>query len=378
MTVVTKPLVLNETVDTTNEVLSSIAESMATLAQDKDASYLLAQSAQAVATEAKEIAKGAQYAEVFETEALMFSWISNAENKNKLKRGDNLYIKALDVPDYWVTDVLTTADEDGNYYKIARLATDKVNLENVATTDSEVTTNPDYLVVTAEIGGKQVSMRMAKSEAIKMFNFGHSTIADLASGVAQEMGNPIGYKSTLQSGTNIDTVLDNGIYFSYHSNFSGTVPIVSSYNSSITVYKTASSTIQHITYETGASFIRYKSYNNDWGKWQRIDNFGANTEAELASVVAEKLPGNNMQKALYDSIKLNDPEHMINSGVYRIAGSAGSLGTTYGTVFVARNTTYGFQIFISQDTARVKIRGFNLGNTGATEIESSIPWVTIV
>ena len=47
------------------------------------------------------IAKGRASGYVFDTQEDMEVWLKNAENINKLKLGDNLYIRATKVPDYW-------------------------------------------------------------------------------------------------------------------------------------------------------------------------------------------------------------------------------------------------------------------------------------
>lgn len=78
------------------------------------------------------IARGKNQAHVFSTTEDLYSWLSNPENARKYQVGDNLYIVALDVPDWWVSEVLTEADEDtGFYYKIAPLETQKVDLTNI-------------------------------------------------------------------------------------------------------------------------------------------------------------------------------------------------------------------------------------------------------
>ena len=58
---------------------------------------------------------------VFDTQAAMNSWLSNSANKATLVVGQNLYIKALDVPDYWW---------DGT--QACELETAKVDLTNYA------------------------------------------------------------------------------------------------------------------------------------------------------------------------------------------------------------------------------------------------------
>ena len=58
---------------------------------------------------------------VFDTQAAMNSWLSNSANKATLVVGQNLYIRALDVPDYWW---------DGS--KACELETAKIDLTNYA------------------------------------------------------------------------------------------------------------------------------------------------------------------------------------------------------------------------------------------------------
>ena len=53
------------------------------------------------ADEAESIAKGRATGYVFDTKADMDAWLENPENVSNLVLGDNLYIRATDVPDYW-------------------------------------------------------------------------------------------------------------------------------------------------------------------------------------------------------------------------------------------------------------------------------------
>lgn len=104
------------------------------------------------------ISKGKNRAKVFNTTEDMNNWLSNEENKGIANVGDNLYIVALDVPDWWISEVLEEADADtGFYYKIAQLETQKVdlttitegisNLENdyISKTNFNNTMNYDYI-----------------------------------------------------------------------------------------------------------------------------------------------------------------------------------------------------------------------------------------
>lgn len=133
----TKPLVLNETVSTTNMLLTSIAENLAAIVAADSSNARLASLAKEIADEAKTVAMGATRAEVFDTTELMQNWLKDPENAGKLKIGDNLYIKDTNVPDYWVSNVLTNPNDEGYYYEYAQLEIGKVNLSNVVKTDAD-------------------------------------------------------------------------------------------------------------------------------------------------------------------------------------------------------------------------------------------------
>ena len=81
---------------------------------------------------AESIAKGRNQAHVFATTADMQAWLSNVANKGVYNQGDNLYIVDVDVPDWWIAEVLDTVDSStGYYYKIAQLETQKVDLSEL-------------------------------------------------------------------------------------------------------------------------------------------------------------------------------------------------------------------------------------------------------
>ena len=70
--------------------------------------------------DARSIAEGRSQAKVFATEAAMTAWLT--DNSSELNIGDNLYILALDVPDYWW---------DGT--QAQKLETEKVDLTDYLT-----------------------------------------------------------------------------------------------------------------------------------------------------------------------------------------------------------------------------------------------------
>ena len=85
-----------------------------------------------LANEALSIAKGKNQARAFATTETMYEWLSNPNNKGLCSIGDNLYIVDIDVPDWWISEVLTAPDPNtGYYYKIAQLETDKVDIRNL-------------------------------------------------------------------------------------------------------------------------------------------------------------------------------------------------------------------------------------------------------
>lgn len=53
------------------------------------------------AEQAEAIAKGKSTGYVFDTKEAMETWLSDNKNKEKLLLGDNLYIRAVSVPDFW-------------------------------------------------------------------------------------------------------------------------------------------------------------------------------------------------------------------------------------------------------------------------------------
>lgn len=77
----------------------------------------------------EDIVNGRNQAIVFDTTAEMNEWLADEANKGTITVGSNLYIVELDVPDWWISEVLEEADPDtGMYYKIAQLETQKVDL----------------------------------------------------------------------------------------------------------------------------------------------------------------------------------------------------------------------------------------------------------
>ena len=97
-----------------------------------DSAGQVASQAKTIAENAELIAKGRATGYVFDTVQAMLTWIGVEGNKAKLVVGDNLYIRELDVPDFWW---------DGNTYH--PLETQKVNLtEYIKQSDVDTEISP--------------------------------------------------------------------------------------------------------------------------------------------------------------------------------------------------------------------------------------------
>ncbi len=90
------------------------------------------------------IAKGKARSMVFNTFALLESWLKDSTHTEELAVGDNLYIKDTSVPDYWVSAVLQSADPvTGYYYEISPLESEVPDISNMMTTDTAQTATGD-------------------------------------------------------------------------------------------------------------------------------------------------------------------------------------------------------------------------------------------
>ena len=88
------------------------------------------------ASSAKSIAEGRNTALVYVDIATMTESLKRAP-QGVLKLGDNIYIEDINVPDYWISKVLENNEGTYGYYEISPLETNKVDLSNVVTTDTD-------------------------------------------------------------------------------------------------------------------------------------------------------------------------------------------------------------------------------------------------
>ena len=98
-------------------ITAQFYERTKTVQEYLDGLDLKANQAKATATRAENVAKGRAVGYVFNTESDMVDWLMDENNLPQLNLGDNFYIRALDVPDYWW---------DGNW--VSPLETQKVDL----------------------------------------------------------------------------------------------------------------------------------------------------------------------------------------------------------------------------------------------------------
>lgn len=90
------------------------------------------ESTASTANDALSIAKGRAQAVSFDTYEAMVTALKGASN-TAYKVGDNLFIKTTGVPDYWISNVLTTNTGTYGYYEISALETQKIELSGYYT-----------------------------------------------------------------------------------------------------------------------------------------------------------------------------------------------------------------------------------------------------
>ena len=109
--------------------------------------------------------------------------------------------------------------------------------------------------------------------------------------------------------SNIDDIVKTGVYV-LSNRATGTIPNGETYiYSFVDVYSAPDNDaqmMQRFVGRTGHAYIRTKD-KNVWNSWIRCDNFGANTESDLASVVAHNIDSTALQ-TLKNKLKENKNE----------------------------------------------------------------------
>ncbi len=114
--------------------LGTVAVTQAQLTQIETNKNAVA-TAQSRADSAYVLAQGRSRGVSFETVEAMKTALK-AASATEYKVGDQLFIKATNVPDYWVSEVLSTNTGETGYYGISIMETQKVDLSGYATTSS--------------------------------------------------------------------------------------------------------------------------------------------------------------------------------------------------------------------------------------------------
>lgn len=140
--------------------------------------------AQTKADSAYALAEGRSRGISFDTVAAMTTALKGAA-KTDYKVGDNLLIKAKDVPDYWVSGVLDTNTGTYGFFEIAELETEKVDLSGYQEkTDTSLATTAKTVVgAIGEVKGTADSAKTAtqtNSENIAKIVDGTTKVAKAA------------------------------------------------------------------------------------------------------------------------------------------------------------------------------------------------------
>lgn len=142
--------------------------------------------AQSKADSAYTLAEGRAKAVSFETAAAMTTALKAAA-KTEYKVGDNLFIKEMNVPDYWVSAVLDSNAGTYGYFEISPLESQKVDLsEYQKKTDTGLQTS-DKTVVGAinEVKGQAASAQSTATAAQTAANTNAAEITKIKDGTTK-------------------------------------------------------------------------------------------------------------------------------------------------------------------------------------------------
>lgn len=128
----------------TGDTLSGLKKAVEKAQNDATSAGSAAAKAQEKANQAYTLAEGRSRSASYATIAAMQTALEGANN-SQFKVGDNIFIEAVDVPDFWVSKVNTTKGTDKvpasgsfnstynvGYYTISKLETQKVDLSSYA------------------------------------------------------------------------------------------------------------------------------------------------------------------------------------------------------------------------------------------------------
>ena len=134
--------------------------------------------AQNTADEAKSIVQGRAKAVSFDTVSAMATALNSAA-KTDYKVGDNLFIKALNVPDYWISKVNDSKSGDYGYFEISPLETQSVDLSGYQTkTDNTLSTTSKTVV--GAIAEVKATADQAASDASAAWGLAQNAAGDIS------------------------------------------------------------------------------------------------------------------------------------------------------------------------------------------------------
>ena len=234
------------------------------------------------------IAKGKNRAHVFDTKEELDSWLEDEDNIATLQKGDNIYIKEVDTPDYWWTGEA-----------ISELETQKVNLTEYAKTtdiptDYLSTTTTDLQTVASTVKFKNVSIGDKTSAEFNSYYVERLSAgdSDTPNYLTLNVGNA-GY-ATIQHMRGEDKVVDayllldaNGLKLRY----SGTKGVAAP-GTNYTVLDSKN----YINYFTDAEvdkslgkiYVTNSSVYNNYAKKTELDNYA--TKESIADLQLFKFP----------------------------------------------------------------------------------------
>lgn len=106
------------------------------------------------------LASGNQQGKVFPTTNDMEAWLKDSANAGLLGIGANLYIVEKDVPDWWVSGVLTEADSGTGYFYTIEPLEGKIDLSSYDTAIDKI--NGDI----KDLSDKMTSFELTKSDIV--------------------------------------------------------------------------------------------------------------------------------------------------------------------------------------------------------------------
>ena len=147
--------------------------------------------------EIEAIAKGASKAKVFDTVTELDTWLAVAENRTALQIGDNLLIRATDVPDYW-WDGVTKQELEGAKLVLELASStnnglmakdDKAKLDDIEAGATRVTSPGDIGAATSTQGAKADSAYQKPANGIPKTDFESSVqgLLDKADSAVQSL-----------------------------------------------------------------------------------------------------------------------------------------------------------------------------------------------